>query len=138
MGETGDKGAGMGYLRRVGLASAISGLVLGLGFIAGGLARWGSGVIAGDLWAIANLYCVRFVLVHGLRPAGEPAGNAHFWMWFGLLVKFPLLYGLGFLMLKSGWFRTEGLMIGFIVPFAVAFADALGQFAAERRQAAVR
>jgi len=138
MGETGDKGAGRGYLRKVSLASAASGLVLGLGFIAGGLVTWGTGILAGDLWAIANLCCVRFVLVRWLRPAGEPAGNAHLWMWFGLLVKFPLLYGLGYLMLQSGWFRTEGLMIGFIVPFAVAFADALGQFAAERRQAAVR
>jgi len=133
----GDKGAGMGYLRKVGLASAISGLVLGLGFIAGGLVSWGAGIIAGDLWAIGNLYCVRFVLVRWLRPAGE-AASASLGLWFGLLVKFPLLYGLGYLLLQSGWFRTEGLMIGFIVPFGVAFADALGQFAAERRQAALR
>lgn len=135
MGET---GVGMGYLRKVGLASAISGLVLGLGFLASGLARWGAGVIAGDLWAIGNLYCMRFVLVRWLRPGHEPARFASVGLWVGLLVKFPLLYGLGYLMLSSGWFRTEGLVLGFVVPFGVAFADALGQFAAERRQAALR
>jgi hypothetical protein len=41
-------------------------------------------------------------------------------------------------MLKSGWFRIEGLMLGFVLPFAVSFVDALGRFAAERRQAATR
>jgi hypothetical protein len=128
----------MAYLRRIALASAISGLVLGLGLVAGGLESWGAGVIAGDLWAIANLYCVRFVLVRWLRPTGEAAGSASLGLWIGALVKFPVLYGLGYLMLRSGWFRTEGLVLGFIVPFAVAFADALGQFAAERRQAATR
>jgi hypothetical protein len=130
---------GLEYLRKITRASAGAGFLLALAFAGAGMPRWGAGVLAGDLWAIANLLGVRFLVVRWIRPPADrrlrPAGWA---LTAGLLIKFPLLYGLGFFMLKSGWFRIEGLMLGFVLPFAVSFVDALGRFAAERRQAATR
>jgi hypothetical protein len=133
----GEVGKGTGYVRKIALASIGSGLVLAIVLLGLGFGNWGAGVLAGDLWAVGNLYCVRFVLQRVLVTEDERRAHpSPFGLLFGLSVKFPLLYGLGYLMLRSGWFRTEGLVIGLIVPFAVAFADALAQFAAERRQAA--
>ena len=90
----------------------------------------------GALWALANLVLVRFLVVRWIRPEPHPAGPG-LGFWLGVLVKFPLLYGIGYLLLASGQFRPEALVIGFVLPFVAAFADALGQFAAERRQVMV-
>jgi hypothetical protein len=114
-------------------------LVIAIGFAVADLPQWAAGVVAGSLWALANLYGVRFLLVRWLRPGADRRRSpATIGLTVGLMVKFPVLYGIGYLMLRSDWFRVEGLMIGFVVPFAVCFVDALGQFAAERRQAAMR
>lgn len=127
------------FLGRIARGSAAGGIAVALAFAAAGRFRWGLGVAAGDLWAIANLYVVRFVVVRLLRPAAERQQPGGTWALIsGLTLKFPLLYGAGYLMLVSGWFRTEGLVIGFVVPFAACFVDALRQFAAERRQAVTR
>jgi hypothetical protein len=93
-------------------------------------------VVAGALWALANLILVRFLVIRWLRPDAERRGPG-LGLWLGLLVKFPLLYGLGYLLLAVGRFRPEALVIGFVLPFVAAFVDALGQFAAERRQVLV-
>jgi hypothetical protein len=130
---------GLEYLGKITRASANAGLLLALLFAAASMPRWGAGVVAGDLWAIANLYGVRFLIVRWIRPAADRRREPARWtIAAGLLIKFPLLYGLGYLMLKSGWFRIEGLVLGFLLPFAASFVDALGRFAAERRQSAVR
>jgi hypothetical protein len=130
---------GLDYLGKITRASAKAGLLLALVFAAASMPRWGAGVVAGDLWAIANLYGVRFLVVRWIRPTADRRRQpAHWALTAGLLIKFPLLYGLGYLMLESGWFRIEGLMLGFVLPFGASFVDALGRFAAERRQAAIR
>jgi len=87
----------------------------------------------GALWAIANLIFLRFILVRWLKAPGASQGGPSFALIGGLLLKFPLLYGLGYLLLASGWFRIEGLVIGFITPFGAAFGHALAQFASDRR-----
>lgn len=88
----------------------------------------------GALWAVANLIFLRFILVRWLKAPGTGQGGPSLALIGGLVLKFPLLYGLGYLLLASGWFRIEGLVIGFITPFAAAFGHALAQFAADRRQ----
>jgi hypothetical protein len=88
----------------------------------------------GALWAIANLIFLRFLLVRTLKAKGTSTGGSSLALIGGLILKFPLLYGLGYLLLASGWFRIEGLVIGFIAPFAAAFGHALAQFASDRRQ----
>lgn len=130
---------GLEYLGRIMRASAAIGVLIALAFIAAGMRTWAAGVMAGDLWSLANLYGVRMLVVRWIRPgidSGRPRADGGFAL--ALLVKFPLLYGIGYLMLRSGWFRIEGLVLGFVLPFAVSFVDALGRFAAERREATSR
>jgi hypothetical protein len=103
-------------------------------FLVAGRLSWGLGVAVGALWAIANLIFLRFILVRWLKAPDTAAGGPSLALIGGLILKFPLLYGVGYLLLASGWFRIEGLVIGFVIPFAAAFVHALGQFAAERRQ----
>jgi hypothetical protein len=130
---------GQGYLAKIVRGSVAGSLAIGLGFLVAGLPRWAVAVVAGNLWSLANLYGLRFLLVRWLRPGAERRRDpATVGLTIGLLVKFPILYGVGYLMLRSEWFRIEGLMLGFVVPFAACFLDALGHFRAERRQAAAR
>ena len=87
---------------------------------------WASGVVAGAIWAALNLYVVRFLVVRLMRPEArersvpEMGGIAA-----GVLFKFPLLYLIGFWLLRTDWFRIEALVAGFSVPCAVAFVEAL-------------
>jgi len=113
----------------VGLAGALIPLCLGA-------TTWAAGVGVGTLWGVANLYVLRFLIVRWIRPRADKQRDPRLGgLAFGLLVKFPLLYGIGYLLLRSPWFRVEALVIGFIVPFAVAFVDALCRVAADQRAA---
>jgi hypothetical protein len=112
-------------------------VILGaVGWFAGGLA-WGGGVVAGAYWALANLALVRFLVVRWLRNdrRQQPPGPG---LLVALVLKFPLLYGIGYLLLASGRLRVEALVIGFTLPFAAAFVQALAESMAERRQAVAR
>jgi len=125
------------YLIRISRITLASTVALGaLGWFAGGMA-WGGGVVAGAYWALANLALVRFLIVRWLngdrRRSGLGLGFA-----IALAFKFPLLYGVGYLLLASGRFRVEALVIGFTVPFAAAFVHALAEAATAQRQAVVR
>lgn len=124
------------YLIRIGritLASTVAGGVIG--GLAGGMA-WGGGVVLGALWALANLVLVRFLVVRWLRAEPHPGGSG-LSFWLGVLVKFPLLYGVGYLLLASGRLRIEALVIGFVLPFVAAFIAALADYAADCRQVVV-
>lgn len=130
---------GLEYLRRIAVGSAGIGLLAAVVFAVAGMPRWAAGVVAGDLWSLANLYGVRMLVVRWIRPGMTNRHPPAEWRFaLALLLKFPFLYGIGFLMLQSGWFQIEGLVLGFVLPFAVTFVDALGRFAAERREATAR
>jgi hypothetical protein len=90
------------YLGRIARGSAVGGIGIALAFVVCGRFRWGLGVAAGDLWAIANLYVVRYVVARLLRPAAErERAGGTLALILGLTLKFPLLYGAGYLMLTS-------------------------------------
>jgi hypothetical protein len=87
---------------------------------------WAAGIVAGMLWGVANLLVLRFLIVRWIRPRDERRRDPRpIELILGLLVKVPVLYGTGYLLLRSDWFRVEALVIGFIVPFGVAFVDAV-------------
>jgi hypothetical protein len=44
-----------------------------------------------------------------------------------LAVKFPVLYALGFIVLRSGWFPLSGILAGFIWPHFVMTMKACGR-----------
>ena len=73
------------------------------------------GVIAGGFWNLANLWCLERVLSAWLQP--QPSRRrALGWV----LVKFPLLYLLAFMLLRVSFVSLVGFGIGFTVVLVVA------------------
>ena len=78
-------------------------------------ARAAVGVIAGGFWNLANLWCLERLLSAWLRP--QPARRrALGWV----LVKFPLLYLVAFMLFRASFMSLVGFGIGFTVVLAVA------------------
>ena len=120
-------------LARSSLGGALVGAVLALAL---GAPTWAAGIGMGAAWGVANLYVLRFLVIRWIRPREEKRREPRLLeLAIGLAVKFPVLYGAGYLLLRSDWFRVEALVIGFIIPFAAAFIDALGRVIRESRAA---
>ena len=78
-------------------------------------ARAAVGVVTGGLWSLANLWCLERLLSAWLRP--QPSRRrALGWV----LVKFPLLYFIAFMLLRASFMSLVGFGIGFTVVLAVA------------------
>jgi hypothetical protein len=123
----------IGRLARLSLGAGSVGIIIALLLEA---PTWAAGIGVGTLWGVANLLVLRFLIVRWIRPRDEKRRDPRLGgVAVGLLLKFPILYGVGYLLLRSDWFRIEALVIGFIVPFAVAFVDALGRVLADGRAA---
>lgn len=83
----------------------------------------GGGWIAGAAWSLVNLYFIGS-LVQKVITTGDrnvPAIVAT------VLVKFPVLYGTGFLLLWNGHLSAVGLVAGFTWPFFVLMMKGLGR-----------
>ena len=78
------------------------------------------GVLAGGAWNLASLWCLRQLVRAWLGP--QPS-RPRVIGW--LLVKFPFLYYLIFLMLRSGVVSSVGFGIGFSVVLAAAMGGLL-------------
>ena len=104
-----------------------------------------AGIAAGALWNAANLWCLTRLLRAWLGSSprlsrvaesepprrGAPSANRQVVGW--LLVKFPLLYGLAFVILRFGAVS----LIGFGVGFTLVLAIAVGWFAVAARRLTV-
>jgi hypothetical protein len=78
---------------------------------------WFLGLLIGALWGSANLYFIKKLIVSWLSPEQEKnwANNAYV-----TLIKFPLLYFLGYAILSSGRFTEVSLLAGFsLVPIVI-------------------
>ncbi|MEE9269523.1 MAG: hypothetical protein V3V49_04610 [Candidatus Krumholzibacteria bacterium] len=105
---------GLEFLQRVRRTAVITGLILFpfitlyLGLAAG--VAW----VLGVAWSLVNIYfiglLVRFTYVDGKKQRLRPA--------LGLLVKVPVLYFVGFLLLRSS-LPDLGLLAGFTWPLSV-------------------
>lgn len=91
------------------LTAALALAVIGVSILLGRFS-WGAGFLSGNLWAAAN-----FLFTVGLfKIAASEKNKAK--LAAILLVKFPLLYLIGFLLLTSGFFPLSSLLAG-LVPF---------------------
>lgn len=123
----------IGRLARMSVAAGL--LAAFIPFLFGAM-DWAAGVAAGAIWGAANLVVLRFLIVRLLRPSDERRRQRQLGgVVLGLVIKIPLLYGMGYCLLRSSLFRVEGLGIGFTVLLAVAFADALRRVLADQRAA---
>ena len=103
------------------MALALLGFLLGTYYVN---TAWAVGFALGALWSIANLYLIKVLIEKVITLDKRPAGPVALLV----LVKFPLLYGLGFLILSWGWYDVLAPLIGFSLPFAVVVLKAAGRF----------
>ncbi|MCP4633746.1 MAG: hypothetical protein GY855_12530 [candidate division Zixibacteria bacterium] len=113
---------GLEFINRVAKTSIYLGLIQ-LPFV---ILYWGwqiaFGILLGCGWGAANLILIKFITTGALSDQNP---NKTKILILGA-IKFPLLYGIGYLLLKVGYFPPESLVIGFTIIFLVAFLKAVG------------
>lgn len=100
---------------------------LAVSFIAGAFLSFfidlpsGLGVLAGAVWSCANLFFIKALLQSfiGVRNKNKITIGSI------LLIKFPLLYLIGYWLLNSNYLPAESLLIGFSLILLVVFAKIL-------------
>lgn len=116
-------GMDLEFLARVRKSTIITGAVLALP----AATYWGLGEgmawVAGVAWSLVNLHFITAV-VRSVITADDRVKRRIIGL---VLVKFPVLYGAGFLLLWPGWLPAGGLVAGFSWPLAVLFLKAAGR-----------
>jgi hypothetical protein len=85
----------------------------------------GAGWFLGLSWSLVNLHLIGLIVeamlskgpIRRLRTVAV------------LVLKVPVLYAIGFVLLSTGWFSVASLLAGFIWPLAVILLKALGRIA---------
>jgi hypothetical protein len=86
-------------------------------------AGWGLGFMLGAGWGIGNLYLLKRLIELSVRLEGRDLTAVGILV----LVKFPLLYGLGYLILSRSWYPFWAPVIGFSLPLVVIILKAMGR-----------
>jgi hypothetical protein len=92
--------------------------------------RFGAGILVGALWGCLNLYFLTNLITEIFSPGKEVRKGKVILV---VLVKFPLLYLIGYVLLiiKKGnirYFPAVSLVSGFTLIFLVMFLKALGRW----------
>ena len=82
------------------------------------------GIMLGCAWGAVNLVFIKYIIVALITP--NKASKRRIMILAA--IKFPLLYAIGYLLLKVGYFTPMSLLIGFTMIFLVTFLKALGRF----------
>jgi len=88
---------------------------------------YSAGILAGVLWGCANLWFIRQFIINYITPGDRNSKKLVLFM----AIKFPVLYGLGFLILKVGLFPVVSFVIGFSLIFMVILLKAVGKLVAK-------
>ncbi len=103
---------------------------LGLAAVMTGHPAWAPGILLGAWWGAVNLLLWSRLLGSILTPGPQPP-----WpmmrVWAAIVLKFPALYGGGYLLVVIlrawGWSEPAGLLVGVSLPLAVLTLKAVGQ-----------
>lgn len=114
---------GLDFLHRVQKAAILAGLVL-LPVI-GAYLGWKVAVAwaLGCAWSLANIVAIELLIKTVTVPSGRRSKWRVVWM---CLVKVPLLYGAGFVLLEST-LPVPALLAGFMWPLGVIVLKAVGR-----------
>jgi len=88
----------------------------------------GSGFLLGALWGILNLLAV-ISIVRAMFGSDDPGTRRVISL---ALLKFPVLYGAGFLLIRCGAFPLTSLVSGFSLILSVILLKAVGAVVTER------
>ncbi|MEW5701445.1 MAG: hypothetical protein AB1792_04365 [Candidatus Zixiibacteriota bacterium] len=111
------------FLKRIGRTTAALGALVFVFAAVYYRVDFALGVLVGCLWGVANFAALAGVLTATIRPGGVDRRRALILA----TVKFPALYGVGYLILHSGWFGPIPLLAGFSLLFFVTLLKALGR-----------
>jgi hypothetical protein len=87
--------------------------------------KFGGGILAGAVWGCLNLLFLTHLITEVFTPGKEVRKAKVIVI---ALVKFPLLYLFGFVLLKIDYFPPVSLVSGFTLIFMVMFLKALGRW----------
>jgi hypothetical protein len=87
--------------------------------------KFGAGILMGTLWGCANLYFLTNLITEIFSPGKEVRKGKVILI---ALVKFPLLYLVGYVLLIIKFFPPISLVSGFTLIFLVMFLKALGRW----------
>jgi hypothetical protein len=102
---------GQGFLSRVRNTSIVTGLLIAWIIAAKWEVAAGAGWLIGCAWTITNLYFIGVIV----RIALSRKPNSRLHAILATIVKVPVLYGIGFLLLSREW-----LLSGFMWPLIVS------------------
>lgn len=94
--------------------------LLGIGLLT---LRWktAAAIVSGGTWSLLNLLLLKLLAPVILRQGKRPLLRA----FFLLLVKFPVLYGFGWLLLSHSGLSPLGIVAGFSLPLLIMTGAAL-------------
>lgn len=84
---------------------------------------FGLGLFLGTVWGCLNLFFITQLVTEAFSLKKPNKSK----LILILLVKFPLLYFIGYILLWLKYFPVESLLVGFTLIFAVTFLKAVGQ-----------
>ncbi|MGB8656394.1 MAG: hypothetical protein WCE90_01250 [Candidatus Zixiibacteriota bacterium] len=84
-----------------------------------------AGIVAGTLWGCLNLWFLTQLVTEVFSPGREVRKRRVVLI---AVVKFPLLYVAGYILLKMRFFPAISLVAGFTLMFLVMFLKALGRW----------
>lgn len=114
---------GLEFLHRVLRATAVVG-ILAFAFAAVYYnLDFAWGLLIGCAWGIGNFWALTWVITAVVKPGGVDRRRALILA----AIKFPVLYVVGYLILRSGWFSPISLLTGFSVLFVVVVLKAAGR-----------
>jgi hypothetical protein len=87
--------------------------------------RFGAGILAGAVWGCLNLLFLANLVTEVFSPGREVRKGRVILI---AVVKFPLLYATGYLLLRIRYFPAESLVAGFTLLFVVMFLKAMGRW----------
>lgn len=114
---------GLEFIKRIIRTTAILSLIVALALAVYHDGTFAFGFLVGTAWGLANLFAIRLLVAELINPAGArrkmilPVA----------LVKFPVLYVGGYLVLASEAFSVLSLLAGFSLMFVVIILKVLGR-----------
>lgn len=111
------------FLKRIWKATLVVGVIVSAFTAVYYDMMFAAGVFVGCLWGVANFIALIAVLTAFVTPEKVNRRRA---LWLAA-VKFPVIYGIGYLILRSGWFAPVALLVGFSLLFTVTLLKALGR-----------
>jgi hypothetical protein len=87
--------------------------------------KFGAGILVGTIWGCLNLYFLTNLITEIFSPDKEVRRGKVILI---VLVKFPLLYLVGYVLLVIKYFPAVSLLSGFTLIFLVMFLKALGRW----------